>query len=429
MAAWRVYARWPNTNLPAFRLPNSEITMTPFTRLFEHYRAYHAHGLSRLKYMGYVGAIAFALFYLFRFTRPDPQVFDDLVLRLVAVVLLAGLALKDRWPEKARPCYIGYSYLVVLYCLPCITVLEALQRGGGVPAISNSFIVLFFLVLLTDWRNTLVMLLAGTGIAAAVYVATTPDPKLPMDLVAQLPAFAVIVIGGSLFKVSTEQIDADRKLRATALAGSIAHEMRNPLGQIRYNLESMQQALPPPTNTPQAQTLGALQIDNLYRHLAESEMAVRRGLQVIEMILDGVSAKPVDTSSFSYLCAAATTEKAVQEYAFASNAERNRVRVHVIEDFDFRADETAYLFVLFNLIKNALFYMALDPGARITITVADNQVKVHDTGPGIAPDALACLFPAVCLGGQVRRHRPGLGLLPPCHAGVRRRDRLRIRPG
>ena len=45
--------------------------------------------------------------------------------------------------------------------------------------------------------------------------------------IAQLPAYTLIVIGGNLFKFSTEQIDAERKLRATqALAGSIAHEQR-----------------------------------------------------------------------------------------------------------------------------------------------------------------------------------------------------------
>jgi two-component system, CAI-1 autoinducer sensor kinase/phosphatase CqsS len=189
--------------------------MNILRELFEHYRAYHAYGPPRLKYMGYVGAISVALFYLLRFTRPNPQLSDDLVLRFIAFVLFTFLALKDRWPEKAKPYYIGYSYLVLLYCLPCFTVLVALQRGGGMPAISHAFIVLCFLVLLTDWRNTLVMLIAGTGIAVAVYVATDPNPKLPMDLVAQLPAFALIVIGGNLFKFSTEQIDAERKLRAT----------------------------------------------------------------------------------------------------------------------------------------------------------------------------------------------------------------------
>ena len=239
----------------------------------------------------------------------------------------------------------------------------------------------------------------------------------------------ILVRGGRL--QALRQADPYGEVAAghQALAGSIAHEMRNPLGQIRYSLEGMQQALPPPTTTPQAQTLGAPRVDTLYRHLAESEMAVKRGLQVIAMTLDEVSAKPVDTSAFSYLSAAAATEKAVQEYAFASDAERSRVRVHVIEDFDFRADETAYLFVLFNLIKNALYYMALDPGARVTVTVAEHQVQVHDTGPGIAPDALAKAVPAVLLRGQGRRHRPGSGLLPPRHARVRRRDRVRLRSG
>jgi two-component system CAI-1 autoinducer sensor kinase/phosphatase CqsS len=377
--------------------------------LFEHYKTYHAYGPSRLRYVGYVGAISTALFYFIRFTRPNAQPFDDVALRAIAVVLYTLLALKDHWPERLKPLYVGYSYFVLLSCLVCFTVLTALQRGGGMPAISNAFIVVSFLVLVTDWRNTLVMIVAGTGIAIGLYMATSPNPRVPMDLVAQLPAFALIVIGGNLFKFSTEQIDAERKLRATqALAGSIAHEMRNPLGQIRHNLESMQQALPPPTTTPQAQTLGALQVDTLYRHLAESEMAVKRGLQVIAMTLDEVSAKPLDTSAFSYLPAAATTEKAVHEYAFASDAERSRVSVHVIEDFDFRADETAYLFVLFNLIKNALYYMALDPGARVAVTVGDHQVKVHDTGPGVAPDTLAKLFQP--FGSVGKAGGTGLGL-------------------
>lgn len=361
--------------------------------LFEHYKTYHAYGPSRLRYVGYVGAISTALFYFIRFTRPNPQPFDDVVLRASAVALYTFLALKDHWPDKLKPFYVGYSYVALLCCLPCFTVLTGLQRGGGMPAISNAFIVVSFLVLVTDWRNTLVMLFAGSGMAAAIYLATSPNPKLPIDLIAQLPAFALIVIGGNLFKFSTEQIDAERKLRATqALAGSIAHEMRNPLSQIKHNLESMQQALPPPSTTARAQTLAAPQVDALYRHVAESEMAVKRGLQVIAMTLDEVSAKPLDTSAFSYLSAAEATEKAVQEYVFESENDRRRVSVQVIEDFNFRADETAYLFALFNLIKNALYYLALDPAARVTITVVDHQVRVHDTGPGVAPEALAKLF-------------------------------------
>jgi two-component system, CAI-1 autoinducer sensor kinase/phosphatase CqsS len=378
-------------------------------RLFEHYKRYHEYGPPRLKYMGYVGAASVGLFYLVRFTRPNPQLYDDLVLRIIAVVLFTLLALKDRWPEKLKRHYIGYSYFALLYCLPCFTILVGLQRGGGVPAISNAFIIICFVVLLTDWRNTLVMLFGGTAIAAAFYAATNPNPKVPMDLVAQLPAFALIVIGGNLFKFSTEQIDTERKLRATqALAGSIAHEMRNPLSQIRYNLEGMQKALPPPTSMGQTRLLAEHDVHVLYRHWAESELAVKRGLQVIAMTLDEVSAKPVDTSTFEYLSAAQATQRAVLEYAFENDADRARVSVRIEGDFIFRGDETAYLFVLFNLVKNSLYYLATLPDARVTITIGQHQVRVRDSGPGIPPESLAGLFQPFSSSGK--SGGTGLGL-------------------
>jgi signal transduction histidine kinase len=343
--------------------------------------------------MGYLGMVSLIAFYFVRFTRPNPQLFDDIVLRGSAIVLLALLALKDHWPARWRRHYLGYSYIAVLYCLPCFTVLGALQRGGGLPAISNTFITLCFLVLLTDWRNTLVMLAVGVAMATGIYIAITPDPGIPMDLVAQLPAFALIVIGGNLFKFSTEQIDAERKLRATqALAGSIAHEMRHPLSQLKHSLDNIQQALPAPGAAAQPQALGGREIEALYRHLAESEIAVNRGLQVIAMTLDEVNAKPLDTNGFAHLSAAEVTRKAVQEYSYEDNDARQSVQVEVMEDFTFRGDETAYLFVLFNLIKNALYYRAQYPGARLTITVARQQVRVRDSGPGVAPDVLAGLF-------------------------------------
>lgn len=360
-------------------------------RLYTHYHEYHAYGPPRLKYMGYLGVVSLTLFYFIRFTKPNPQLFDDLVPRGLAIVLLALLALKDRWPEKVRRYYIAYSYFVLIYCLPCFTVLVGLQRGGGMPAVSNVFIVLCFLVLLTDWRNTIVMLAAGVGLASLIYVTTSPAPRVPMDLVAQIPAYALIIIGSNLFKFSTEQIDAERKLRATqALAGSIAHEMRHPLSRLKQSLQRIHEALPPTSQGAQlvpAESLGAL-----YSHLAEGDLAVKRGLQVIAMTLDEVNAKPLDAAAFLYVSAADMVRKAAQEYGYDSEEERNAVDVRVLQDFSFRGDETACLFVLFNLIKNALYYLPRHPDMRVTVTVERNAVRVRDTGPGIPPEARAHLF-------------------------------------
>ncbi|HEX2545460.1 MAG TPA: response regulator [Ramlibacter sp.] len=362
-------------------------------RLFRHFEDYHAYGPSRLKTMGYVGAITYVAFYFLRFTRPNPALWDDVPFRVLAVLLFVGMGLRDHWPERLKPFYIRYSYFALLYCLPCFTVLVALLRGGGVPAISNAFIILCFLVLLTDWRNTLVMLAGGTAIAAGIYILGTANPKVPMDLIAQLPAFALVVIGGNLFKSNTDKIDAERKLRATqALAGSIAHEMRHPLAQLKHSLEGMQGVLPAPGASRESARLDSQQVQALYRHLARGEQAVQRGLQVISMTLDEVSARPIDASAFQYLSAAEVVQQAVEEYSYDTDEARDRVSVEVKEDFTFRGDETAYLFVLFNLIKNALYYVAAYPQTRVTITVGEQMVKVRDSGPGIAPNMVPGLF-------------------------------------
>ena len=360
--------------------------------LFAHYKAYHLHGPLMLRYAGILGAVGFPLFYALRFTKSSMP-YDDLVIRVIAASLCLLLVLKNRWPDRLKPYYIAFSYPAMIFSLPVAFVFTSLKNGGGAVAVGNTLMAAFFVMLITDWRNTIAMLVAGIGTAVLLYVALDPDPRIPADYVARLPMLILVVIGGSLFKYAGNQAAAEKMRQAYAsIAGSIAHEMRNPLGQLKHSLEGMQRALPLPTTVAPAHALGTRELDDLYRYLAQSDLAVKRGLQVIAMTLDEVNAKPVDTAAFSYLSAAEATGKAVQEYVFESAADRDNVNLRVVGDFSFRGDETAYLFVLFNLIKNALYYLPAHPNARVTITVGHHQVRVHDTGPGVPADVLARLF-------------------------------------
>lgn len=366
--------------------------MNRLRSLFEHFRAYHSHGRAYIEYTGMVGLAAYPLFYLLRFTKSVAP-YDDLWLRVIAMLICAGLASRRYWPERLRPYYMAYSYGALVFCLPFFFTFTALANGGGVVAVANTMMTTFLLILLTDWRNTILTFIIGTGGGALLYVAMAPNPEIPMDYAARLPILVLVMIGGSLFKFVEKQAEAEKIKRTySALAGSIAHEMRNPLSQIRNNLDRIQLALPQPTTSLQPQPLSAVQADALYRLLAESELAVNRGLQVIDMTLDEVSAKPIDSRDFRFLSAAESTRKAVEEYGWESMDERSKVDVQVIEDFTFRGDETAYLFVLFNLIKNALHYMPLHRDATLSFVVEGRQVRVRDSGPGIAPELQAELF-------------------------------------
>lgn len=359
--------------------------------LWRSYKEYYSHGQPILKYAYIVSAISNPVFYglqMLRTTHP----YDSLVMRATATLMCVVMALRSFWPQNLQRFYLPCSYFVTFFCLPFFYIFVSLKNNGGVVSVANTYMMVFFLILLTDWRNTVAMLLAGAGSATVCYLLTTPAPGLPVDYLGRLPVLVVVIIGGSLFKFTQKQIQAESVDAVTALAGSIAHEMRNPLGRIKHSLETMQSMLPLPSAGAGRQTLGAAQLDDLFRHLAQGEMAVKRGLQVIAMTLDEVSSKPLDTAGFSFLSAAEVTEKAVEEYGHETEEARSKVRVVVIEDFHFRGDETAYLFMLFNLMKNALYYLPLNPSTTVTLIVERYQVRVRDTGPGIAPELLPNLF-------------------------------------
>lgn len=366
--------------------------MNAVKRLFAHYAAYHEHGPLMLRYLSLLGLAGFPALYLLRFARPQAG-YDDLAIRLLNASLCLVLLLRERWPRKLRPYYFGYSYFVIIVTLPMTFTFTSLKHGGGTIAVAGTLMATFLVILLTDWRNTLVVLSAGFSLGTLLYLGSEASPRMPADYLARLPTLLLVVLGGSLFKFALESATAQKVRNAYAsLAGSVAHEMRNPLGQLRHSLEGIRGALPAPSTTAPMQSLDAKAIDALYRHLAQGETAVTRGLQVISMTLDEVSARRIDPSGFSLLSAADVVRKAVQEYSYESPQARDCVDVQVVKDFAFRGDETAYLFVLFNLIKNAVYYLPLHPQMRVKVTVRGQEVEVADSGPGMAPEALEGLF-------------------------------------
>jgi two-component system CAI-1 autoinducer sensor kinase/phosphatase CqsS len=364
--------------------------MTLMRDLLERYRAYHRAEPVMIWYAGLLGAVAFPLFYLLRFSRQGLG-YDDLYLRVVAAGLCLLLILRKHWPERLKPYFHDYSYGVMIYLLPFMFMFTALKNGGDTAGVASTLMAVFFVIFMTDWRNMLVMVVVGFSAAIGAYLLTEHDPTVSIDYIARLPTLLLVMAGGSLFKLAMERATASTVRSAYAsVAASIAHEMRNPLAQISHSLEQLEEVLPGPGSADQA--MGPRQLDVIYRHVSEGERAVQRGLQVIAMTLDEVHGRTADPSSMTLLSAATIAHKAVREFVFDNDEARERVTVNVQEDFVFRAEETSCLFVLFNLIKNALYYAATSPRLRVTLTVGGHTIRVLDTGPGIPEAQLRTLF-------------------------------------
>ena len=363
------------------------------------------------------------IFFFFLLKYGFQMEYESLWLRLTASALslfsLIFVRIDTPFAKKYFPYYWHFSLIFVLPFL--FTFLLLKNNFHELWLYWEIFMIFVLIAFVPNWLIFLFDLLAGVLGGIAVFLLTTPDIRLNPDF--DIPMYLTVIfftiVAGYLFSYSNRkgQVALEKNSALQALAGSIAHEMRNPLGQVKVNLEIIEQQLPNYKKGNASSVKKTLDnlfqvLDSLYQHVAWCQVAVKRGSQIINMILDEVREKPIHKSGFIYTPAALITKKAIDEYGFESYAEREKIIYEGSRDFMFRVSETMYVFVLFNLIKNALYFLESRPDARIFITLETgkkfNKVKVRDTGPGISPENLDKLFDPYFTAG--RKGGTGLGL-------------------
>lgn len=362
--------------------------------------------------IGFVSHILYGIVWL----RLHPADYENLWLRIAGTLTCLLLLLVKWWTPAMKRYLPWYWFFVVMYTLPFFSTYHLLASNYAVMRSMMMMAMLFILITVLPHPVILIVNLI-IGMAAGIlwaYHAMPNFASLGHDQLSTiyLPMF-VFTIGTSLIfsRSNLKGILAQERIKAVealALAGSIAHEIRSPLGQLKSSLSSIGQRLPQPSTNGQSQQIQPQDLDALYRELAQSKIAIERGLQVITMTLDEVNAKPIDPAGLTYLSAAAATRKAVEEFSYEGSAEREKVTIDVVRDFTFKGDETRYVFILFNLLKNAAYYFKQYPRAHVTITITDHTVAVHDTGPGMSTQAISHLFEPFHTSGKAGG--TGLGL-------------------
>lgn len=375
--------------------------------VYRHYEKFHEYGPPRLVMIGWVGVALFTLFYFFRFTRPDPDLDEDMILRAVALILFLGTALQKKWPARWKRFYLPWSYMTLMVGLPFFAVYLGLERGGGIPNISNGFIALCLLSLLVDWRNLIAMLVMSVGAALIAFKIGSPGEVIPRDMIAQLPAYLAIVVSSYVFKFSTEQVDNERRLRMQQEAnerrlaalgdtlGFMAHELNTPLATVRGCVTVLKNRVRP--GAPGVMEFRERQEGDLLQLLVRSERAALYCQTLVSSFVQNTRhASPgMITPDGS---ASGLLRSIVNEYPFEPR-ERAWITIHQGKDFRISGRRDLVYLVLCTIVKNALQAMADAPQPRLEIsagvdtiegderTIERGWIRVTDTGGGI-PDAL-----------------------------------------
>ncbi len=85
-----------------------------------------------------------------------------------------------------------------------------------------------------------------------------------------------------------------------------------------------------------------------------------RASEVIDMILANLKEK-TKQQKLEFLSTSDLLTSAIQEYGFDHENQREKVILNTKENFIIKVDKTAFTYVIFNLLKNALYYLIPNP--------------------------------------------------------------------
>lgn len=186
---------------------------------------------------------------------------------------------------------------------------------------------------------------------------------------------------------------------------TMAHEVATPLATIGLHADELQAALPELLQGYRLAVQHGLCEDKLFSleepdRLQDTARAIRRQTTsanvIVEMSLASATLHRLDKRGFAAYSIGACVAAALDRFPFRVG-ERDLVSsVRIDPAIRFLGSDTLLIFVLFNLIKNALQAIHSRGKGHIEISAYTSEgfsvLRFSDTGPGVAPDVLLHIF-------------------------------------
>lgn len=347
-----------------------------------------------------------------------PQDYENLTLRLTAcLAVLPGLFV-NRWPEDWQRRWLPWYFVSsVTYCLPFFfTYMLLMNAEFSHAADSQSYVwpmslaaaLVLLIMLINDGALALLSFLAGSLGAAGLFLLTSETftwEAIQRDYLSPMPVFLFIIAAGSIYNHHRDTIQQEMLRAVSSVGSNIAHELRTPLLGIKSDAAGLDRYLPVLLDAYEKARDAGLDVGRIRgARLVTLRDALKRidretdySNTIIDMLLLNSGNTRVVPDELQVLSALSCLENALDRFPFASEAERNLVHLARDHDFRFRGSEILLTHIVFNLLKNAIYYIAEAGKGEISIwleTLPDGRNRIYfmDTGTGIPPTILPRIF-------------------------------------
>lgn len=329
--------------------------------------------------------------------------FESLFLRFSIGLLGSLLVIRRYFSSQVKKIVPVILYATLLYAFPFFFFFMLFNNPDSIVWKINVLSGLFFLSFFLNWKEYVVFSVIGFLLAWIAFYWTSGGGALPSDIISLTISYINPIIYLAIFSRKKDNVIKEKLIAMKTLAGTIAHEMRTPFLGIRANAGGIRRFLPALMDGYDKAQKAQLKVQSIsernLNHLKDTpddlDKITSSAALVIDMLLMSLKDDAHKGNNFELCSMKSCITEMFQEYPLTKE-EKAFITWKDHTDFSFYGRGLLMKHVLFNLLKNALYYVKAANKGHISLwietTPQGNYLYFKDTGKGMSPSMVDHIF-------------------------------------